>query len=462
MLGYFSNNRIDIKYLAGADGSGLDSTAEVITNVVKNIGEENQLSYVDTEVFMDGIMTGRGFFNHRMCYDSNDFGDLKVGAQDPFSTYLDPDAQQYDLNDGCGYICTARMGCLDEIESLYGKMVRQMLEPFASGRTPIAQFYVNGVNEEISPIRRFGHSENSESEWWDTIYNQLGAFYDPLRKSLRIMDFQHQMYREGLQFVDLDSGDRTDVPEDWQSDRIKKVLWWAEQNGAQLFVDRRMIKKVRWTTVIGDLIVQDRWSPYKTYSLVGYFPYFRRGVTRGMVEDLLDPNMEINKRRSARVDTISRTAHSGWKYHVNSLTAPNKAKLLTHGSEAGYNMEWQGTADMEPKKIEPSASPAGLREAERDATDDMLEVSGINESALGQIDIGQSGRAIEARQRQAVIAVQTYLTNFSRSKELQGRKFLECVQGHYTEQRFHFLGFTFRPRSSRNRQGKLFTSFAPP
>src|SRR5882672_5095646 len=154
MLGYFSNNRIDIKYLAGADGSGLDSTAEVITNVVKNIGEENQLSYVDTEVFMDGIMTGRGFFNHRMCYDSNDFGDLKVGAQDPFSTYLDPDAQQYDLNDGCGYICTARMGCLDEIESLYGKMVRQMLEPFASGRTPIAQFYVNGVNEEISPIRR--------------------------------------------------------------------------------------------------------------------------------------------------------------------------------------------------------------------------------------------------------------------------------------------------------------------
>ncbi len=29
------------------------------------------------------------------------------------------------------------------------------------------------------------------------------------------------------------------------------------------------------------------------------------------------------------------------------------------------------------------------------------------------------------------------------------------------EQSFDFLGFTFRPRSSRNRQGKLFVSFAP-
>ena len=31
----------------------------------------------------------------------------------------------------------------------------------------------------------------------------------------------------------------------------------------------------------------------------------------------------------------------------------------------------------------------------------------------------------------------------------------------YPEQRFDFLGYTFRPRSSKNRTGKLFVSFAP-
>jgi RNA-directed DNA polymerase len=34
-------------------------------------------------------------------------------------------------------------------------------------------------------------------------------------------------------------------------------------------------------------------------------------------------------------------------------------------------------------------------------------------------------------------------------------------RGNYPEQHFDFLGFTFRPRSSRGRQGKLFVSFAP-
>lgn len=446
VLGLFMNNQMDLRYLPGHDGSGLDTTAEALTAVAKQISEANQLPYIDTEVFLDGIMTGRGFFNHRLCFEDNDFGELGIGAQDPFATYLDPDAEGYDLNgslntNGCGYIVTARMACLDEIEHFYGKSAREAVQPFAYGRTPLSQYYVQGPAEEISPVRRFGQSEDSQSEWWDTVYSQLGSFVDPLRKSLRIMDFQHIMYRNALHFVDLETGDRTEIPEKWPQEKIQKVMWWAQAQGHHIAIDRRMAKKTRWTTVVGDLIVYNNWSPYKTYSITGFFPYFRRGVTRGMVEDLLDPNMEINKRRSARVDIITRSAHSGWKYHKQALEPHQKEALKIHGSEAGFNLEWTGELGMEPKKIEPSAPPQGMRELEQDGASDLTEVSGVNESALGEIDIGQSGRAIEARQRQAMVAVQVYFTNFSRSKELQGRKVLECIQEHYTEQRlFRVLG----------------------
>jgi RNA-directed DNA polymerase len=34
-------------------------------------------------------------------------------------------------------------------------------------------------------------------------------------------------------------------------------------------------------------------------------------------------------------------------------------------------------------------------------------------------------------------------------------------EGNYPEQRFEFLGYAFRPRLSRNREGKLFVSFSP-
>ena len=447
VFGIFTNNRIDLRFMPGNDGTGLDETADALTSVGKQISEANDLPSKDTEVFLDGIMTGRGYFNQRMVFEDNDFGDIGISAQDPFSTYLDPDGEGYDLNGsmgtaGCGYICSARMGCLSEIEHFYGKGVRQQVEPFAHGRTPIAQYFMGGITgEEITPIRRFGQSEDSQSEWWDNIYSSLGSFYDPLRKSLRIMDFQHYMYRDANHFVDLETGDRTEIPERWPREKIEKVLFWAKANGHYIAVDRRPTRRIRWTTIIGDLIVYDDWSPYKTYSITGFFPYFRRGVTRGMVEDLLDPQMEINKRRSARIDILTRAAHSGWKYHKNALEPDQKQKLKLFGAEAGFNLEWTGDSSMEPKKIEPSAPPRGLEIAEKDAIGNLQEVSGINESALGQVDVVQSGRAVEAKQRQAMVAIQMYMSNFSRTKGLQGKKVLECIQGHYTEERlFRVLG----------------------
>src|SRR5208283_3044858 len=34
-------------------------------------------------------------------------------------------------------------------------------------------------------------------------------------------------------------------------------------------------------------------------------------------------------------------------------------------------------------------------------------------------------------------------------------------RGSYPDEKFDFLGYTFRPRSSKNQRGELFTSFAP-
>ena len=39
--------------------------------------------------------------------------------------------------------------------------------------------------------------------------------------------------------------------------------------------------------------------------------------------------------------------------------------------------------------------------------------------------------------------------------------YLLAPRGRYPEQRFDFLGYTFRPRSSKNATGKVFGSFAP-
>ena len=112
------------------------------------------------------------------------------------------------------------------------------------------------------------------------------------------------------------------------------------------------------------------------------------------------------------------------------------------GSAPGVNVKYKGGENKEkPQRIEPGQYPQGLDRLEDKNSEDLNQISGINQSALGQLDTVQSGRAIEARQRQAVLSIQMYSDNFARSKEMQGRNSLSLFQKFYNEHRiFRVIG----------------------
>lgn len=72
VMGYHRNNRVDAKFLPGFDGSGSKKVADALTRICKITSEITQEPFVDTEVFMDGIMTGRGFYDTRLEFEKND------------------------------------------------------------------------------------------------------------------------------------------------------------------------------------------------------------------------------------------------------------------------------------------------------------------------------------------------------------------------------------------------------
>lgn len=445
ILGYHRNNRTDLKVQPGYDGSGSQDVANVLTRSAKNISEINQLPYVDTEVFMDGIITGRGFYDCRLDFARNDFGEIKWTAKDPFSIRLDPDGDTYDLNESCSFVMEQRTVSIEEVEFFYGGSAAALLWPLI-GRHGA---YTGGVpeavierSEEITPWRGFGGQQGGPlGPYYFAAEAYIANAFDRARKTVRLVDCQHQIRQLMWHFVDLETGDREPIPEGWTQEQVKKVLWWTEQHYAKfgklspLRVQKRPGKKIRWTTVAGDIVVYDQWSAYETYTLTGFFPWFRRGKTRGAAEDLIDPQREINKRRSSQIDIVTRTAHSGWMYHQSSMTEEQEQTIEQHGARPGVNIKWKGEQWQKPEKIQPGVPPQAMERLEQKSAQDLNEISGINESALGELDRVQSGRAIEARQRQAVIAIQVYMDNMTRTKHLGGRKTIEMIQNHYTEQR---------------------------
>jgi len=439
VLGYNASNKSDITFKPGQDNRASEEVGTTLTHIEQVIREGSHLPFVDTEVFLDGLVSGRGYYDTRLDFENNDLGEILTGAADPFSVYLDPDADSYDLNVNHSYVMQSKFVSLDEIEGAFGKKVMELLQPYCLGQTPLAPISSLIIDDELSPVRTFGERHDNDAAFWDTFYSLVGDFVDTRRRTIRMIVCQYKVVEPKNVVIDLETGDKKVLPDDWNQEHIQKVLLYGQMVGNPLRVQRRMVESIRWTTMAGDLMLYDAPSLYDRYTLDPYFPYFRRGMTRGMVEDLIDPQVEKNKRRSARVEIASKTANGGWIYHENSLDPKMERNLQKFGSTPGVNIKWKG--DQAPKQIEPNAPPQSHKILEDDADADIKSVAGINEAALGQEMNVQSGRAIQAKQRQAVLSIQMYMDNVKRSKGLLGETHVSMIQNHYTEPRlFRIMG----------------------
>lgn len=442
-LGFHRNNRMDNKYLPTDDLQSTEAVSEVLTKTSKNIATNCQEPWVDAEVYLDGIVAGRGYYDWRLNFERNDFGEIWGIAKDPFTIRPDPDADSYDP-DNWGYVFEARWVNLDEIEYTYGRRVSSIIEPLVR-----ATGYRGGIPADMlsaiadrTPWRTFG---GQQPDSWGagslSVEAYLANALDPYRKNIRLVECQHRIRVMQRCIVDLETGDRWAIPTKFQARDVARIIQWAAEQYAMrgqacpLRVQWRPTKRVRWTTMVGDIIIFDDWSPYRSFTQVPFFPYFRRGMTRGMVDDLIDPQVEHNKRRSAETDIVTRTAFSGWLWHRDSLEEEEKEKIENFGAAPGVNIEWKGSPDGKPEQIRPPTPPTAMEHLAERSVGDLKEIAGINDSALGQIDRVQSGRAIEARQRQSVLGLEMYNDNMRRTKWMNGRKKLHMIQDHYTEPR---------------------------
>lgn len=443
ILGYQRNNKLDIKFQPGNDANATQAIADVLTALEKSVATQNMEDFVDAAVFLDGIVTGRGWYQTKLDFTNNDLGELKRISVDPFEVFPDPDTTTYDINESGGYVDHARWVSLDEVEHEFGAHAADLVRPFIYGDTPVGNITNAMVDDIVMPMRAMGMREQGLTNWWDDFYVRMGDFADKYRKTIRVIQMEHYRSEVRNVFIDLETGDRKVLPRHFNAEKIEKIKLYAESVGNPIVIQPRKVRVPWVSTVIGDLIVHNAESVYDSFSFTGYFPYFRRGITRGVVEDLIDPQREVNKRRSVEIEMISRSANGGWMLPENSMRPAEEMKLRRYGSTPGVVLKYRVQANgTKPEQITPQVSPANHERLEKNANEDIRQISGVNESALGEVpNSSASGKALEARQRQAVISIQLYMDNQKQSKTLLGKKDINIFQMHYTEPRiFRAIG----------------------
>lgn len=405
-------NRTDISFRPRNKGA-TEEVADALTKVYMQIADNNQLAWVRSDVFTDGIVTSRGFFDVRLDFSDNMEGDVRVTQLNPKDVLIDKDADAYDPNTWADVIVT-RWLSLDEITVLYGADKAKKIKNEADN-------YNSATMDELESLRdRFGE------DYFD-FANRGDEFTG--RRNVRVVERQRKILEKCKLFVDTATQETRLVPDSWEDEQIQAFL----SDNPQYMVTEQLRPRIRWTVVAHCVVLYDEWSPYDYFTVVPYFPYFRRGQTTGLVENLIGPQELLNKVSSQELHVINTTANSGWIIKDGALSNMDVGELEQRGAETGLVIEVDDIKNIE--KITPNQTPTGLDRITYKAEESIKEISGVTDYMKGQAREDVSARAVQSNQAAGSTSFAAMMDNLRRTDYYLARLVLHIVQRYYTEER---------------------------
>lgn len=406
-IGYQIHNRMDIAFRPA--GSGADQQlAEIRSRLAMFICEQEQVHYKETQVFSDGVVEQRGYFNIRVKFDQNVQGDACIEVLDPRDVIPDPDAKGYDP-ESWSDVVICRWLTLDEVEEWYGKAKRKAVE---SSNPDERDF---GEEDESGDRNRFGSDEISLAGWMDI----AGA------KRVRVID--RQQFRYAMTKVAVHPTGDIQVIETAKDDVIADLV----AKGCML--TKRMTRRVYWTVSTKDVTLFEDWSPFPWFTVLPYYPYFRRGKTRGMVDIATGPQQVLNKALSQNIHIVNSTANSGWIIEEDSLTNMDTEELEEVGAQTGLVLEHR-RGSSQPSKIQPNNVPQGIDRLIERALSTIKEVT-VPEAMRGSEGEEVSGVAIQSKQFASQQQLAVVLDNLALTRNLMAKRLDWIIANYYDAER---------------------------
>jgi len=413
ILGNQTQSRMDIAYKPRDIVD--QETSDVLTKVGMFIVDQNKFPWKESQVFADGVIQQRGYFEIKMDFTDNFFGEIKIDTLDPLTVIPDPEANEYDP-DTWKDVTTTRWVHMDDIKETYG---------LAKFRKVALSF-----DNEVGLVDHTDEETNNFGEG----RNNIGFFKDKHgREHVRLIDRQYWKLSMRSFWFDPASGEVEEVPLDMKPSLAKKLARETERE-----ITKRLVKKVRWTVSTKDAVLHDEWSPYDHFTIVPYFPYFRRGVTIGVVDNLIKTQEMINKTYSQMLHVVNTTANSGWVIEEDSLVNIDVEDLEEEGSKTGLVLEHK-KGSAKPDKIQPNQIPTGLKDIVSTSVDLMRMISGVSESFQGGQGNEVSGVAIQSRVQQSAVQLATPIDNLFRTRNMMALRLLKLMQKFMTDERVFLI-----------------------
>lgn len=422
VVGQYLDMRQDIE-VKPVNQDANEDVARAITKIMRHISYDSQSRTVEKQVFTDGVIQDRGFFDIRLDFSENVFGEIRETALDPRDVLLDPGARDYDPRTWSEVFYT-RWLTPDQIAELYGQEAGDKLMYCDSAGT----YGLDSV--ELDP-ETFSQKKSFYTSGPDGY-----TYQDDWKSVRRVRVIERQRFKLAEQrfFVDLATGDTSPVPDGWDDAKIQQVMQVLAQARTPVQVIKRLKRRVRWTVTCDKNLIHDGWSPYDWFTIVPFFPYFRRGRGFGVVRNLVSNQDILNKVTSQELHVINTTANSGWVIEEGSLANMSVEQLEQIGAKTGLVLSYN-RGSQAPTKILPNQIPTGLDRVSQKTVSYFREISGVSEAMLGQIGREISGAALESKQNRGLVQLNVVFDNLAVTRQIRGEIMLGMIQKFYTDTR---------------------------
>jgi hypothetical protein len=382
-------------------------TGEILTSVCKHARDVAGAEYEESMMFLDGSIGGKGWIRLDIEDTADSIeGDIVLERVSPFSVYEDPLNKHYDVDKG-RYVIRTWWWTKEQVELAY-------------------------PDADLTPGTSDVGGGEGEPDWQQSGEGFAGA--SPAEARYRVKEVWWKTQERQSHLIGMATGETTVLDGAQEKSRGKAIA-------AQMPDDYQYKERIVWilhrALIVGDTVLVYERSPFGKFTifpLVRYCPYWVDGYIMGMVDNIVGPQEELNKRRSQALHHLNQSANSGWMYEEGTLSPDQEVNLREFGAKPGILVKFS-RGKTPPARISPMPISQAHLALEALAGNDMKEISGANDDLLGfQPAQHESGVAMEHRRSQGMVILEVMFDNFRRAQQALNFALVELIRrtGVYT------------------------------
>jgi hypothetical protein len=338
-----------------------EDESDVLNKIVLHIQQRSGYEFVESDMVFDGFIAGFGVLEVYNAKNELFEKEIIITQEDCLNVFPDPYSRLYDWNRDARFIHRAKW--VDE---------KQFKKLWPDANIDAAINVNPALHDEVSDFK----GDN---------------YYDQRSRRIRVIETEFKDYEDQKAYEDTT----------YTKTVIKKVVW-----------------------CYNNILSPEKPTGYETYSWIPYFDERKKdGEPYGEVKNLIDPQTEINKRRSKALHLLN-----------TNKTILEEDAVRDIASLKDENALPDGVIEVRPGKIERIKFETNLELAasqmqmHSEAVNAMKEISGIGDDAMGLRSEVRSGIGVARKQAASDQVNVSVFENLRRTRLILGKVLLERIK----------------------------------